>query len=98
MLETNAASNASVTSPVSVRALRWGDEKAAAALCNPTPDLVVLSDCVYYEDAVTPLVETLKAVNAAEVLISYEERHSEQKKRVQKRFWAEVSERVFLAP
>ena len=90
LLEENANANAPAVGPVRVRSLRWGNEEDVKGDDVSHPDLVLVSDCVYYEDAVLPLVETLRDLSPAEVLISYEERHSEQKKRVQKAFWEEV--------
>lgn len=90
LLEKNIALNADAISPpasVEVRSLTWGERAHDVAF-----DLVLVSDCIYYEAALEPLVSTLADlfdlnVNTR-VLVSYEDRSSSsaEKQKVQERF------------
>ena len=78
--------------------LTWGNTEDLAAVCQPPPDLIVVSDCVYYEASLAPLVFTLRhlsKVNSAPILVSYELRdYSSAKKQIKEQFFALV-ERYF---
>jgi len=92
LLEKNVDLNhqafpASVAKP-RVQELRWGEEDNLQGLENV--NLVLVSDCIYYEASLTPLVNTLRHLITGETtaLISFEER--ETKKEVEEKFLALV--------
>ncbi|XP_024357031.1 uncharacterized protein [Physcomitrium patens] len=45
---------------VAVQPLRWGVEEDAKNFVSPPPDLILASDCVYYDTLFEPLMQTLK--------------------------------------
>ena len=57
----------------------FGTESSVVAMTFP--DMILVSDCVYYEAAVDPLVKTLTALTGPKtlVLLSIEDRESAQK-------------------
>ena len=65
------------------------------------PDLILVSDCVYFEESLAPLIFTLRELvkasnNSATILLSYEIRdYSEKKKKVKEDFFS-LAERYFL--
>ncbi len=83
---------------IEARQLCWGAEQDLKLLISERGpfDLVLVSDCVYYQDSLEPLVETLVKVGAT-VLLSYEERYSEEKVKVQKRFFELIEKAGFEA-
>lgn len=75
--------------------LTWGCAGELDAVCTPNPpDLICVSDCVYYEASLAPLVFTLRGLaepKKAPILLSYEHRdYSPDKKRVKEQFFALV--------
>ncbi|XP_043241779.1 protein-lysine methyltransferase METTL21D-like [Amphibalanus amphitrite] len=77
----------------SAAVLDW-DDHADASL--PQPDLLLVADCVYYVEALLPLLDTISALAGPKtaVLISYEDRESEVKQVLQKKF-SEVLRKQF---
>ena len=104
LLEKNVELNSGDISLGSIEAkvLRWGEEEdtSESTLLRDT-DLVLVSDCIYYEASLEPLVSTLKAATRASpkalILICYEDRSasSEAKDKIQRRFF-ELVEAVDL--
>ena len=96
LLEKNVELNSGEISFGSIesKVLRWGEEEGTgeSRLLLET-DLVVVSDCIYYEASLEPLVSTLKAATRASpqalILICYEDRSasSEAKEEIQRRFF-----------
>lgn len=84
-IETN---NEVIFGSVKAQTLVWGDKEQLQGIINPQPHLILVSDCVYYEASLVPLVETLKTLLTpdSEVLLSYEIRDTEQKRRVHAEF------------
>lgn len=68
-----------------VRTLEWGTPLDADFAF---PDVVLISECVYYDKAVEPLLKTMVAVcgPSTEVLLSYEDRESEANAMALRRF------------
>ena len=82
---------------VEAKKIVWGDKEDSNALkefLGSRIDVVLVSDCVYYEASLKPLVSTLLdlADDATEILISFEERESAQKQAVQEGFFVLVRE------
>ena len=82
---------------VEAKQLRWGINDDLKDLPKII-DFVLISDCIYYEASLEPLVETLKSIcqpGITKILLSYEDRsHSAQKLEVQKKFF-DLIERDF---
>ncbi|TRY72694.1 hypothetical protein TCAL_03390 [Tigriopus californicus] len=99
LLERNIDLNRRVLDgPAQARALPWGHDHLdrVSDLLDPGVDYILVSDCVYYEAALEPLIDTLVALSRAQtrVLVSYEERTSPTQVAVQRRF-RELVERHF---
>ena len=91
--------------------LKWGNKSDVNEVCRKTtkneiyvggpPELVLVSDCVYFEESLAPLIFTLRELvkasnNSATILLSYEIRdYSEKKKKVKEDFFS-LAERYFL--
>lgn len=91
LLERNIIENRKVwsTSGGSVQALQlcWGDKSSIQ-----TPNLLLLADCVYYPESVTPLVETMRQLSneTTEILICQEKRESDKQQHCWRQFTAEL--------
>lgn len=89
---------------VEARKLHWGSKSDVQDLIRDrgTPDLVVISDCVYYESSLGPLLSTLEDLAAsssppAPIYLSYECRdYSEEKRLVKESFFNLASEKFEL--
>ena len=91
--------------------LTWGNVSQVHDLCKKTnkdgitvggpPDLILVSDCVYVEASIAPLICTLRelaccAKSTVPVLLSYENRdYSPKKKNAKENFFA-LAERYFF--
>lgn len=91
--------------------LNWGNISQVHDLCRRTnrdgisiggpPDLILASDCIYFEASIAPLVCTLRELACCTkltvlVLLSYEDRdYSPKKKKAKENFFA-LAERYFL--
>jgi len=84
LLQHNIHINRPLDSSTSTFPLVWGDrdqgEELLSHLGGP-PDLLLVSDCVFYPDSVPPLVASLTQLcgPSTELLLSYEERESQEK-------------------
>lgn len=83
-----------LTGPTSCLALTWGHLPQGQAVLGARQawDLVLLSDCVFYMDSVGPLVVSLEQLcgHDTELLVSYEERQSQEKVEVMAQFYLEM--------
>ena len=61
---------------VSSEALDWEENLSNHKLLRRKPDFLLLSDCIYYEQSLNPLVNTIKRLTdvGSMVLLSYERR------------------------
>ncbi|XP_045605826.1 protein N-lysine methyltransferase METTL21D isoform X3 [Procambarus clarkii] len=77
---------------VDARELTWGNLEQGAALT--APDVLVLADCIYYEESLEPLVTTVRSLcrSNTTVIISYEERTTGNKPQLQSRFFELMEE------
>ncbi|KAG8188582.1 hypothetical protein JTE90_005939 [Oedothorax gibbosus] len=68
----------------SASVLVWGSNENTL----PVPDLILVSDCIYYDQSVEKLIPTLEQLSTShtEVLISYEDRVLGNKKELLKKF------------
>ena len=62
LLEEGIRLNKASLGSLRAAALPWGSAEEVEAVCAPIgpPDLITVSDCVYYQASVAPLVFTLK--------------------------------------
>lgn len=102
LLEESIALNKSTLSNVEAKALTWGDEKDLENL-DAAFDLILVSDCIYYEASVDPLITTLvnlcKRNSECQVLLSYETRdYLESKKKVASEFFRAVGQHFRILP
>uniref|UniRef100_A0A1B6L7E1 Uncharacterized protein n=1 Tax=Graphocephala atropunctata TaxID=36148 RepID=A0A1B6L7E1_9HEMI len=67
------------------RSLKWGSSDIDA---YSPPDVLIATDCVYYEESVEPLVQTMTALSSdkTEILVCQEERDTEQQQHAWKLF------------
>ncbi|KAK9503820.1 hypothetical protein O3M35_010295 [Rhynocoris fuscipes] len=74
---------------VTAVALTWGQNKQNnyEALKIPA-DVILLSDCVYYEESLDPLIETIKTISSdtTEIILSQEKRDTEKQQEIWKQF------------
>ncbi|XP_054268520.1 protein N-lysine methyltransferase METTL21D-like isoform X2 [Macrosteles quadrilineatus] len=65
--------------------LRWGSIDGQNF---PPPDLLIAADCVYYNESVEPLVETMVALSSenTEIILCQEERDTEKQQQAWKMF------------
>ncbi|XP_022105819.1 protein-lysine methyltransferase METTL21D-like isoform X2 [Acanthaster planci] len=74
LMQLNIDTNKSVIrGTITAKTLQWG---ASVANFLPHPDVILMSDCVYYLEAVDDLVKTMNELSGPEtvILCSYEER------------------------
>ena len=92
LLKRNAERNKGhINNNLEVQEIRWGRQEDAKDL---NPDLVLVSDCVYYEDSVDPLIDTLLTLRSP-ILMSFEERQTEHKQKVQRQFFDTLRQKGF---
>ncbi|KFM71293.1 Methyltransferase-like protein 21D, partial [Stegodyphus mimosarum] len=85
LLEKNIAINEAVLKgSVSAAVLVWGENEHKF----PTPDIILVSDCIYYDMSVEKLVPTLVELSGSdtEIFISYEDRIIGNKQELLKKF------------
>ncbi len=91
-----------ISSRLQARALSWGDSDDVKELAF-TADLILVSDCIYYEASVGPLLTTLRELCSAKkgsfVLLSYEVRDDfEDKKQIARDFFRAAHEFFHIKP
>ena len=101
LLEEGIALNPNLTN-IEARALSWGQKEDLEKL-DFVPDLILVSDCIYYEASVEPLISTLKSLvcrsTTTRILVSYEVRdYLESKKIIAKEFFRAVGEDFRIKP
>uniref|UniRef100_A0A672FA83 Valosin containing protein lysine (K) methyltransferase n=1 Tax=Salarias fasciatus TaxID=181472 RepID=A0A672FA83_SALFA len=88
LLRANIGENqALVTSgSVTAKVLKWGEDVSEFL---PSPRFVLMADCIYYEQSVVPLVETLKLLSGPEtcIICCYEQRTEGGNPEVERRFF-----------
>ena len=92
-LSHNIELNTEVTR-VSALALEWGNNANIETVMNMVTrvDLVLVSDCVFYEESLDDLVETMQLLSDKQtrILLTYEERDSQIKHDVMKLFFEKM--------
>uniref|UniRef100_A0AAY4A7I3 Uncharacterized protein n=1 Tax=Denticeps clupeoides TaxID=299321 RepID=A0AAY4A7I3_9TELE len=74
------------TGLVGIMAATLGGQNVADFL--PCPDFILMADCIYYEESITPLMETLKTLSGPQttVICCYEQRTEGVNPKVEKLF------------
>ena len=92
-LSHNIELNTEVTR-VSALALEWGNNANIETVMNMVTrvDLVLVSDCVFYEESLDDLVDTMRLLSDKQtrILLTYEERDSQIKHDVMKLFFEKM--------
>ncbi|XP_010896230.1 protein-lysine methyltransferase METTL21D [Esox lucius] len=88
LLEVNIEDNRALISSGSITAkvLKWGENLSKFL---PYPHFILMADCIYYEQSVKPLVETLKRLVGPEtcIICCYEQRTEGLNPKVEKQFF-----------
>ncbi|KAM6961049.1 protein N-lysine methyltransferase METTL21D [Aplochiton taeniatus] len=96
LLQVNIQENHHLVSKgsISAKVLKWGEDVLEFL---PHPDYILMADCIYYEQSIAPLVETLKLLSGPEtcVLCCYEQRTEGVNPKVEREFF-ELLQRDFL--
>lgn len=87
---------------IQAKALTWGCQTDLDGI-EPDPDLILLSDCIYYEASIEPLLKTLlslvKRNPKVQILLSYETRdYLESKKKIAQEFFRTVGQHFKIFP
>lgn len=74
---------------VEAKCLKWG-----TTVEDKNPDYVFLADCIYYEESLEPLVDTITQLSSPSTIVfcCYEERTTGNKPELQKRFFELISQ------
>ncbi|XP_061599980.1 protein-lysine methyltransferase METTL21D [Cololabis saira] len=74
------------TGSITAKVLKWGDD-----VCEflPPPHFVLMADCIYYEQSIVPLVESLKLISGPEtcIICCYEQRTEGVNPEVERQFF-----------
>ena len=108
LLEEGIALNCNLTN-INAKALTWGSDLTDFLDENDKIietgyyDLILVSDCIYYEASVKPLIKTLIKLcelnKDCQILISYESRdYLESKKKIAVEFFRAVGEHFKILP
>ncbi|XP_054653656.1 protein-lysine methyltransferase METTL21D isoform X1 [Dunckerocampus dactyliophorus] len=88
LLKVNIQDNQTLISSGSITAkvLKWGEDVSDFL---PFPNYVLMADCIYYEQSIAPLVETLKLLAGPEtcVICCYEQRTEGINPKVERQFF-----------
>lgn len=74
LMEVNIKENQHlVTGSIQAKVLKWGEDGSEFL---PSPDYILMADCIYYEQSLDPLVKTLRELASAEtcIICCYEQR------------------------
>lgn len=86
-----------ITGSIEAQTLVWGDQTQLKSILETPPTLLLVSDCVYYESSLAPLVSTLSTLaSSARILLSYEVRDTEHKRRVHAEFSRLITEAFYV--
>ncbi|XP_069007901.1 protein N-lysine methyltransferase METTL21D [Embiotoca jacksoni] len=71
---------------ITAKVLKWGED---ASEFLPPPHYILMADCIYYEQSIVPLVESLKLLSGPEtcIICCYEQRTEGVNPEVERRFF-----------
>ncbi|CAJ1073658.1 protein-lysine methyltransferase METTL21D [Xyrichtys novacula] len=88
LLRLNIQENHALTKTGSITAkvLKWGEDVSEFL---PPPHYILMADCIYYEQSIIPLVESLKLLSGPEtcIICCYEQRTEGVNPKVEKQFF-----------
>ncbi|XP_041827922.1 protein-lysine methyltransferase METTL21D [Melanotaenia boesemani] len=88
LLKVNIQENQTLISSGSITAkvLKWGDDVSEFL---PPPHYILMADCIYYEQSIVPLVESLKLLSGPEtcIICCYEQRTEGVNPAVERKFF-----------
>ncbi|XP_042321089.1 protein-lysine methyltransferase METTL21D isoform X2 [Sceloporus undulatus] len=75
-----------ITGSIQAKVLKWGEDVTDFL---PSPDYILMADCIYYEESLEPLLKTLKDLSSpnTHILCCYEERTMGKNPEVEKRYF-----------
>ncbi|XP_064078180.1 protein N-lysine methyltransferase METTL21D-like [Macrobrachium nipponense] len=88
LMEKNIKENRHIIQDqVKAKVLEWGNKEHMDAIDKPK--VILVADCIYYEQSLEPLISTLRSISGSHttILLSYEERTSGNKLHLQKKFF-----------
>ncbi|XP_034714958.1 protein-lysine methyltransferase METTL21D [Etheostoma cragini] len=94
LLMVNIQENqALISGSVTAKVLKWGEDVSDF---HPPPHYVLMADCIYYEQSIVPLVESLKLLSGPEtcIICCYEQRTEGVNPKVEMQFF-ELLEQSF---
>ncbi|KAM4723787.1 protein N-lysine methyltransferase METTL21D [Anableps anableps] len=95
LLNVNIRENQSLiqSGSISAKVLKWGEDVSEFL---PSPRYILMADCIYYEQSIGPLVETLKQLSGPEtsIICCYEQRTEGVNPEVEMKFF-ELLQRSF---
>ncbi|XP_075047956.1 protein N-lysine methyltransferase METTL21D [Mixophyes fleayi] len=87
LMKTNIDSNSHlITGSCQAKVLKWGEDVSDF---SPSPDYILMADCIYYEESLKPLLKTLKDLAGREtcILCCYEERTTGKNPEIERKFF-----------
>ncbi|XP_034531716.1 protein-lysine methyltransferase METTL21D [Notolabrus celidotus] len=74
------------TGSITAKVLKWGEDVSEFL---PPPHYILMADCIYYEQSIVPLVETLKLLSGPEtcIICCYEQRTEGVNPKVERQFF-----------
>lgn len=97
LLEYNVDQNKDKLGSVEVRELTWSKEEAEKLTQDKIFDYVFISDCIYYEESIEPLIETLDTIMKGRrtvLLLAQELRESEKQIEIFKGFIKKARDKI----
>ncbi|XP_077477193.1 protein N-lysine methyltransferase METTL21D [Stigmatopora argus] len=75
-----------ISGSITAKVLKWGEDVSGFL---PPPNYILMADCIYYEQSITPLVKTLKLLSGPEtcIICCYEQRTEGFNPKVEKQFF-----------
>ncbi|KAM4664437.1 protein N-lysine methyltransferase METTL21D [Discoglossus pictus] len=87
LMKTNIKDNAHLISgSCQAKVLKWGEEISEFL---PSPDYILMADCIYYEESLEPLLKTLTDIAGSKtcVLCCYEQRTMGKNPQIERKFF-----------
>lgn len=87
LMKTNIEKNSAlITGSCQAKVLKWGEDILDF---SPSPDYVLMADCIYYEESLKPLLKTLRDLASSEtcILCCYEERTTGKNPQIERKFF-----------
>ncbi|XP_066464161.1 protein N-lysine methyltransferase METTL21D isoform X2 [Eleutherodactylus coqui] len=86
LMKTNIENNSALlTGSCQAKVLKWGQD----VVDLPSPDYILMADCIYYEESLKPLLKTLRDLASSDtcILCCYEERTTGKNPEIERKFF-----------